>query len=46
MKLGKEISYVNIDTPYGHDSFLLNNPMMCTVISSFLSNKPSEKIDF
>ena len=36
MKLGKEISYVNIDTPYGHDSFLIKNPMMSNVISSFL----------
>jgi homoserine O-acetyltransferase len=46
MRLGKEISYVNIDSPYGHDSFLLKNNTMSAVISSFLSNGSNENINF
>lgn len=38
MSMDKEVTYVNIDSPYGHDAFLLKNEEFESVISSFLSN--------
>ena len=37
MNNGKDITYVNINTPYGHDAFLIPNPEMEKVISSFIN---------
>lgn len=39
MNKGKEISYVNINSPYGHDAFLIKNVEMEKVISSFINTK-------
>ena len=36
MNLDKEISYVNIDSPYGHDAFLLKNDELGKIIVNFL----------
>ncbi len=33
---GKEVSYINIDCPYGHDSFLLETEIQTDLISGFL----------
>ncbi len=30
-------SYVNLETPYGHDSFLIKNPEFTRIVSNFLS---------
>jgi len=38
MNEDKEVTYVNIDSPYGHDAFLLKNEELEKVIKSFLSN--------
>jgi homoserine O-acetyltransferase len=35
---GLEVSYVNIESYYGHDSFLVKNELMEEVIKGFLSN--------
>jgi len=37
MNKDKEISYVNIDSPYGHDTFLIKNEELEKIICSFLS---------
>jgi homoserine O-acetyltransferase/O-succinyltransferase len=39
MNQSKEISYVNINSPYGHDAFLIKNPEMENVISCFIETK-------
>lgn len=31
------VSYVNLETPYGHDSFLIKNPEFSRIVSNFLS---------
>lgn len=36
MSLGKEVTYCNIDAPFGHDSFLLEFEHQARIISSFL----------
>ncbi len=38
MNEDKEVTYVNIESSYGHDSFLLKNEEFEKVIESFLSN--------
>jgi homoserine O-acetyltransferase len=38
MNNGKDITYVNINTPYGHDAFLIPNPEMEKVISGFINS--------
>jgi len=38
MSLGKEVSYCNIDAPYGHDSFLLEFNHQSRIIGNFLSS--------
>lgn len=38
MGLGKEVTYVNIDSPYGHDAFLLENKDQEMIVSCFLNN--------
>lgn len=35
---GLEVSYVNIESYYGHDSFLVKNELMEEIIKGFLSN--------
>jgi len=37
MSKDKEVSYVNIDSPYGHDAFLIENKELETIISSFIN---------
>jgi homoserine O-acetyltransferase len=37
-RLGKNVSYINIESSYGHDSFLLPNKMQEGVVKSFLRN--------
>ncbi len=36
MNIDKEVTYVNIDSPYGHDAFLLENSELESIISSFI----------
>ncbi len=36
-EINKEISYINIDSPYGHDAFLTKNEELEKIISSFLN---------
>jgi homoserine O-acetyltransferase len=33
------VSYVNLDTPYGHDSFLIENPAFAGIVNHFLDNE-------
>ncbi|MCE0497416.1 MAG: homoserine O-acetyltransferase [Methylacidiphilales bacterium] len=33
------VTYVNLDTPYGHDSFLIENPAFSDIVSHFLGNE-------
>jgi len=40
---GKDISYCNIDTPYGHDAFLLEPEVLGKLLSGFL-DRTHEKI--
>jgi len=42
---GKDVSYCNIDSPYGHDSFLLEPKTLGSFISGFLdaTHKPGSK---
>jgi homoserine O-acetyltransferase/O-succinyltransferase len=35
---GKHVTFCEIESPYGHDAFLLRNPAMEKMISDFLSN--------
>jgi len=32
-------SYVNLDTPYGHDSFLIDNPPFANILRHYLENE-------
>ena len=36
-------SYLNLDTPYGHDSFLIPNPELSRAIQGFLENEPQSR---
>jgi len=36
LKVGKDVSYCNINSPYGHDSFLLESKIQGGLISGFL----------
>src|SRR4030042_678846 len=36
MNLKKEVSYVNIDSDYGHDAFLIKNDTLEKIIASYL----------
>jgi len=36
MNLKKEVSYVNIDSDYGHDAFLIKNEELEKIIASYL----------
>jgi homoserine O-acetyltransferase/O-succinyltransferase len=38
MKLNKPVSYCDIQSPYGHDAFLLKSPELEQLLSHFLSN--------
>ena len=45
MKLGKNVSFSELSSPYGHDSFLLETDRQTNIISSFLSaprNNPTD----
>jgi homoserine O-acetyltransferase/O-succinyltransferase len=33
------VSYINLDTPYGHDSFLIENPAFANVLRHYLENE-------
>lgn len=33
------VTYCNLDTPYGHDSFLIRNPEFSRILSNFLLNE-------
>jgi homoserine O-acetyltransferase len=35
-RAGKAVTYLNLDTEYGHDSFLIHNPALQKVLDSFL----------
>ena len=37
MSLDKEVSYINIDSPYGHDAFLIKNKELEKIIKNFIS---------
>lgn len=37
MSLDKEVSYINIDSPYGHDAFLIKNQELEKVINNFIN---------
>ena len=43
---GKDVSYCNIDSPYGHDAFLLEPETLGSFISSFLAatHRPEAKV--
>jgi homoserine O-acetyltransferase len=36
VQAGKDVSYVNIDSPYGHDAFLLEYELETKLIGTFL----------
>lgn len=36
IKNRKDVTYCNIDSPYGHDAFLIDNPKLFTLIKHFL----------
>ena len=36
MKIGKEVTYCDIDSPYGHDAFLLEYSQQIKIIKSFI----------
>ncbi len=38
MSLGKEVTYCNVDAPFGHDSFLLEFDHQAKIISNFLGS--------
>lgn len=38
MRLNKEVTYVDVDTHYGHDAFLIDNPDLFRLINVFLES--------
>lgn len=38
MKAGREVSYVELKSVYGHDAFLLESERLCQIVRSFLDN--------
>ncbi len=38
MRLGKDVSYTELDSPYGHDAFLLEGDKQEIIVSSFLQS--------
>jgi homoserine O-acetyltransferase len=36
MSLDKNVSYINIDSPYGHDAFLIKNEELIKIIKNFI----------
>ncbi|MCB1175470.1 MAG: homoserine O-acetyltransferase [Leptospiraceae bacterium] len=38
-KAGKQVSYVNLQTPYGHDSFLIYNVEFSRILKGYLNNR-------
>lgn len=42
MNADKEVSYVNIDSPYGHDAFLLEEKVQTKIITGFLKDISSK----
>ena len=40
MRLNKEVTYVDIDSHYGHDAFLINNPELMRILRVFLESLP------
>ena len=38
MQAGKDVSYVQIDSPHGHDSFLIETERQTRIIQSFLKS--------
>lgn len=38
MNIGKEVTYCNIKSPYGHDAFLLESEQQMKIIKSFLND--------
>lgn len=43
MELGKEVTYVNLDSPYGHDAFLLENKEQERIVAGFIKNAGGKK---
>lgn len=39
MKLGKEVTYAELDSPLGHDAFLLDDPALMQIIHAFLEQE-------
>ncbi|EWG99379.1 hypothetical protein Q427_25365, partial [Halomonas sp. BC04] len=42
IRAGKSVSYVNIDSPHGHDAFLLPEPRYQAVFAAFMSRAARE----
>lgn len=43
VRAGKPVSYVNIDSPHGHDAFLLPEPRYQAVFAAFMSRVAREQ---
>jgi homoserine O-acetyltransferase len=46
LRLGKDVTYCSLDAPFGHDAFLIRNPDLSRVISSFFGsrkNRPGKR---
>ncbi len=41
-RAGKAVSYANIDSPHGHDAFLLSEPRYDAIVSAFLNRAARE----
>ena len=41
MRVGREVSYVELESVYGHDAFLLESARLCQIVRSFLDNVES-----
>ncbi|MGO3353878.1 MAG: homoserine O-succinyltransferase MetX, partial [Halomonas sp.] len=41
-RAGKSVSYANIDSPHGHDAFLLSEPRYDAILSAFMSRAAGE----
>ena len=41
MKMNKQVSYSEIETPYGHDAFLIEHEKMTRLIKPFLESSPA-----